>query len=212
MQQDGFYLLRLWINGKRTELCLDDGFPVSRASMKPLFCKLSIDPKLKKKEIWAMLIEKGMAKGYGGYKSLIGGTVDTALTDLTGGGSIVYDLREGEIRNMLNSGELWTEMCHFADNGYLMGAGSHSGSDADINAYGIVQGHAYAILDCIQVDPYTRLVQLKNPWGETEWKGDWSDNSAKWQGPAKQQIEAMQIQRKAMIAYYDQEEYKHVYI
>ena len=25
-----------------------------------------------------------------------------------------------------------------------------------------------------------RLVQLRNPWGKLEWRGDWSDNSALW--------------------------------
>jgi hypothetical protein len=30
-----------------------------------------------------------------------------------------------------------------------------------------------------------KLIQLRNPWGETEWKGDWSDQSEKWTPEAK---------------------------
>jgi len=35
---------------------------------------------------------------------------------------------------------------------YLMGAGSPSGSDSDISPMGIVQGHAYSILDVATID------------------------------------------------------------
>lgn len=61
-----------------------------------------------------------------------------------------------------------------------MGAGSPDGSDADVSPLGIVQGHAYSLLDVCEIDG-TKLVQLRNPWGnEVEWKGPWGDNSAEW--------------------------------
>ena len=61
-----------------------------------------------------------------------------------------------------------------------MGAGSPSHSDGDRaqSARGIVQGHAYAILDVREVEGH-RLMQLKNPHGSggAEWSGDFSDSS-----------------------------------
>lgn len=61
-----------------------------------------------------------------------------------------------------------------------MGAGSPSGSDADVSRLGIVQGHAYSILDVYEVEG-TKLIQLRNPWGDrTEWKGAWGDASKEW--------------------------------
>jgi len=43
---------------------------------------------------------------------------------------------------------------------------------------GIVEGHAYSVLDCQDIDG-NQLVQLRNPWGSSEWKGDWSDQDKK---------------------------------
>lgn len=34
-----------------------------------------------------------------------------------------------------------------------------------------------------------RLVQLRNPWGDFEWKGDWSDSSDLWTDEIKKQVE-----------------------
>lgn len=48
---------------------------------------------------------------------------------------------------------------------------------------GLVKGHAYSLLSI--EDVFTRhgtkcLVKLRNPHGQTEWKGKWSDSSSKW--------------------------------
>jgi hypothetical protein len=50
---------------------------------------------------------------------------------------------------------------------------------------GIMTGHAYGIIDVFEL-PYPeqnkerkthRIMRIRNPWGKTEWKGKWSDNS-----------------------------------
>jgi len=66
---------------------------------------------------------------------------------------------------------------------YLMCCGSHSGSDTTRNSWGVVQGHAYTILTVIKdiAGSGNDLIQLRNPWGSGEWKGDWSDHSNLWQ-------------------------------
>jgi len=49
---------------------------------------------------------------------------------------------------------------------------------------GIVEGHAYAIIMCKEVEvsdgQVFRLLKMRNPWGKFEWKGDWSDMSCMW--------------------------------
>ena len=44
---------------------------------------------------------------------------------------------------------------------------------------GIVPGHAYTLLSVQEYDGI-RLLKLRNPWGQFEWDGDWSDKCKKW--------------------------------
>lgn len=63
-----------------------------------------------------------------------------------------------------------------------MAAGMHSGAELE-RVDGLVDGHAYAVLrveSAVAADGRHRLLQLRNPWGRTEWNGAWSDLSAEW--------------------------------
>ena len=164
IRNKGDYLLRFFINGKRKEIQIDDSFPCDRNG-NPKFCKVSINHEEKIKEIWPMLVEKGMAKAYGGYERLDGGSIDSGLMDITGGAAVRFDLEDEISGSMIADGSMWKILTQFAESGYLLGAASHAGSDSDTSTSGIVQGHAYAILDVIQLDG-KRLIQMKNPWGE----------------------------------------------
>lgn len=44
---------------------------------------------------------------------------------------------------------------------------------------GLVAGHAYSVIRAVEAGGF-RLLQLRNPWGTYEWKGDWSDGDAMW--------------------------------
>ncbi len=55
----------------------------------------------------------------------------------------------------------------------------------DNSPTGLILNHAYGIADIIEfTDPYERikqkkirLLRLRNPWGNSEFNGAWSDNS-----------------------------------
>ncbi|PHT32876.1 Calpain-type cysteine protease DEK1 [Capsicum baccatum] len=77
---------------------------------------------------------------------------------------------------------------HASHLGFLLGAGSPSGSDVHISSSGIVQGHAYSILQVREVDGH-KLVQIWNPWAnEVEWNGPWSDPSPEWTDRMKHKL------------------------
>ncbi|XP_044127154.1 calpain-3 isoform X1 [Bufo gargarizans] len=50
-------------------------------------------------------------------------------------------------------------------------------------ASGLVKGHAYSVTG-VEETAFKRdkvkLVRLRNPWGQVEWNGSWSDNSKEW--------------------------------
>ena len=89
------------------------------------------------------------------------------------------DLRK-DAKNVNN---FWEKLKSYKKHGALLGAGSPENAlgDSAINELGIVQGHAYAVLDVVEVDNY-KLMQLRNPHGSrgVEWSGEWSDDSDQW--------------------------------
>jgi len=76
-------------------------------------------------------------------------------------------------------------MQDFDESGYLMAAstqGEDRWNEVGFVASlpnGLVAGHAYTILQCKEVKGY-RLLNIRNPWGKIEWRGDWSDGSPLW--------------------------------
>ena len=44
---------------------------------------------------------------------------------------------------------------------------------------GLIGNHAYSVLRAMEVKG-KRFVVVRNPWGETEWTGPWSDGSKEW--------------------------------
>ena len=91
-------------------------------------------------------MEKAYAKLHGSYEALEGGLVQDALVDLTGGAGEEIDMRSSQAQIDLASGRLWSQLLRFKQEGFLLGAGSPSGSDVHISSSGIVQGHAYSLL------------------------------------------------------------------
>jgi hypothetical protein len=64
--------------------------------------------------------------------------------------------------------------CMSAEEAKREGIRGPSGVEAPIKGYGIMQRHAYSLVDLKEVAGY-RLVRVRNPWGVGEWTGAWSD-------------------------------------
>lgn len=54
--------------------------------------------------------------------------------------------------------------------------------------YGLVEGHAFAIISVFELGDGTRLLKIRNPWGSKEWNGAWSDTSPEWTPALKRDL------------------------
>ena len=122
----------------------------------------------KSNETWLPLIEKAYAKAHGDYASIEGGFASEAIEDLTGGVGVVINPED-----IMDKDRFWREQLSQVNEKYLFGGGSKSA------AKGVIGGHAYAVLKAWE-EGDLRLLKMRNPWGSTEWEGDWSDGSKLW--------------------------------
>ncbi|KAA8549688.1 hypothetical protein F0562_001294 [Nyssa sinensis] len=180
--EEGIYTVRFCIQGEWVPVVVDDWIPCESPG-KPAFATSK-----KGNELWVSILEKAYAKLHGSYEALEGGLVQDALVDLTGGAGEEIDMRSAQAQIDLASGRLWSQLLRFKQEGFLLGAGSPSGSDVHISSSGIVQGHAYSLLQVREVDGH-KLVQIRNPWAnEVEWNGPWSDSSPEWNDRMKHKL------------------------
>eukprot|EP01022_Parablepharisma_sp_SALTPOND_P028425 TRINITY_DN70944_c4_g1_i1.p1 TRINITY_DN70944_c4_g1~~TRINITY_DN70944_c4_g1_i1.p1 ORF type:complete len:1780 (-),score=174.97 TRINITY_DN70944_c4_g1_i1:1708-7047(-) len=176
----GAYCVRFFKGGEEKEyVIVDCQFPTLPGSDQWAFAK-SED----KNELWPMVLEKAYAKLYGSYENIEGGKVQYALADLTGGAP-----EQIKLENVAdNLDEFWKKIYEYYKDGYLMGAGTpeHPNGDMAISMTGIVQGHAYSVLELAEFEN-EKLIKLRNPHGSrgAEWMGDWCDGSPMWSEAAK---------------------------
>ena len=47
--------------------------------------------------------------------------------------------------------------------------------------HGLIAGHAYSLVNAATTNCGDKLVCLRNPWGQVEWEGKWSDDCVNWE-------------------------------
>ena len=179
----GLYCVRLCVMGEWQEIVMDDLFPCYNRRRGPCFTRGS------GKELWVLLLEKAWAKIYGNYLRIEGGLTKEALHNLTGAPAETIFMSEERLWNTMIEGERhnWIMTC---------GSGSSVEGVNQLQKSGLVGSHAYSVLSAHNVQSHGRqiqLVKLRNPWGGTEWQGDWGDNSHLWTPELKAQLHFQNI-------------------
>uniref|UniRef100_A0A8C7LFS0 Calpain 2 n=1 Tax=Oncorhynchus kisutch TaxID=8019 RepID=A0A8C7LFS0_ONCKI len=160
----GIFHFEFWQFGEWVDVVIDDRLPAKDGEL--LFVHSA-----EGNEFWSALLEKAYAKLNGCYEALSGGSTTEGFEDFTGGIAEVHELR--------NAGpKLFKIIRKALSRGFLLGCSVDISNLADseaITSSKLVRGHAYSLTrDSLQ------LVRVRNPWGQVEWTGAWSDNSSEW--------------------------------
>ncbi|XP_058149995.1 calpain-3 isoform X2 [Dasypus novemcinctus] len=182
----GIFHFQFWRYGDWVDVIIDDCLPTYNNQL--VFTKSN-----HRNEFWSALLEKAYAKLHGSYEALKGGNTTEAMEDFTGGVTEFFDINDAPR-------DMYKIMKKAIERGSLMGCSIDTIVPVQYEtrmACGLVKGHAYSVTgleETLFKDEKVKLVRLRNPWGQVEWTGSWSDSWKEWRFVDKDEKARLQHQ------------------
>ncbi|XP_048188849.1 calpain-3 isoform X2 [Perognathus longimembris pacificus] len=182
----GIFHFQFWRYGDWVDVVIDDCLPTYNNQL--VFTKSN-----HRNEFWSALLEKAYAKLHGSYEALKGGNTTEAMEDFTGGVTEFFEIKEAPR-------DMYKIMRKAIERGSLMGCSIDTIVPVQYEtrmACGLVKGHAYSVTGLEEATfkgEKVKLVRLRNPWGQVEWNGSWSDGWKDWSFVDKEEKARLQHQ------------------
>jgi len=158
-QAKGIYEMEMWSGGMPTKVVVDDRLPTINNN--PQMARQSANGAW-----WLPILEKAAAKYWGTYERMHGGNGGEAYQQLTGYPQIsrnnFRDKTEAEILEIVKTAD---------DSHNVMWGGGNGAPSAVV---GMVRAHLYSVIGHTNWNGMD-FIQWRNPWGSSEFHGQWSD-------------------------------------
>lgn len=172
VNEKGIYAVKILIQGEYHVISVDDYFPTKEGEngkLIPAFCSH------KTNEIWAMIIEKCWAKlNDSCYLKIWMGTPNEALYAFSEAPCTQINHQRLIKRN--ESSKIWKKIVQGIDSNWIVCCNTEDITNAD--TLGLVSFHAYSIIKYYSYGKL-KLLKIRNPIGDQEWQGDFSNYSKK---------------------------------
>ncbi|CAK60103.1 unnamed protein product (macronuclear) [Paramecium tetraurelia] len=164
--KEKLYAVRLCLDGEWKVVVLDDFIPVNGQG-NPAFSKNA------GAEMWVALLEKAWAKMNIDYTDIEGGDPREVIKSITGGPTWIVFTNAADFKITITKMFRY-EVCY--DQWYFW---------IKSELYQLWFG-AWTCIFIIEGE--VTLLKIRNPWGNKEWNGDWSDGSSLWTEDLKEQV------------------------
>jgi calpain-15 len=131
------------------------------------------------------ILEKAWAKLNGSYDKIVFGLSSEVLRAITGAPTITYD------HDLVKSEELMKQLKDGVKCGYAILC-SIDPEKYNYEESDLVSNFSYTVLGTYKVNTTkgnVKLIKIRNPWGNFEWSGDWSDSSKLWTRNIKEEVD-----------------------